>query len=185
MLRRSLLVFIAAGLTVGCAHNARLPEGFVPDRAVPYRLATGDRLRIIVFGQDNLSNSYAIDASGRISMPLIGLVQAGGITTPELERRIEAHLRNGYLREPRVAVEVEVYRPFFVLGEVTTSGQFPYVSGITAQTAVAIAGGFTPRALRTQVELTRTVDGQPVTAMVPIAMPILPGDTVVVRERWF
>ena len=151
----------------------------------PYALASGDRLRIIVFGQDNLSNVYAIDGSGRISLPLIGSVDAYGRTTLQLERSIEGRLRGGFLREPKVTVEVDAYRPFYVLGEVTSSGQFPYVNGLTVQTAVAIAGGFTPRGQRTYAELTRIIDGQPVTGSVPITHPVRPGDTIVIKERWF
>jgi polysaccharide export outer membrane protein len=157
----------------------------VSQPAGPYRLASGDRLRIIVFGQDNLSNIYAVDGSGRISMPLIDTVEAQGRTTQQLEKAIEARLRSGFLREPKVSVEVDTYRPFFVLGEVTNSGQFPYVNGMTVQTAVAIAGGFTPRGQRSVAEVTRVVDGQLVTATVPITYPVQPGDTIVIKERWF
>ncbi len=91
----------------------------------PYQLATGDRLRVIVFGQDNLSNVYAVDGAGRISMPLIGVVDVGGKTTQQLERAIEGKLRAGYLREPKVSVDIDTYRPFFILGEVTQSASFP------------------------------------------------------------
>ena len=89
------------------------------------------------------------------------------------------------MREPRVSVEVEAFRPFFVLGEVTTAGQYPYVSGMTVQTAVAIAGGFSPRASQRSAELTRVIDGQPVTGTVPITQLVRPGDTIVVKERFF
>ncbi len=138
-----------------------------------------------MFGQDNLSNLYAVDGGGRIAFPLVGAVPADGLTTQELERAIETRLRQGYLREPRVSVEVEAYRPFFILGEVTNSGQFAFVNGMTVQTAVAIAGGFSPRANQSYAELTRVVDGRPVTAAVPITHPLRPGDTIVIKERWF
>jgi len=160
------------------------PE-FAVETAAPYQLASGDRLRVIVFGQDNLSNVYAVDGSGRISMPLIGAVEVQGRTTQQLERAIEAKLRGGYLREPKVSVEVDAYRPFFVLGEVTNSGQFPFVNGMTVQTAVAIAGGFTPRGQRNYAEVTRLMDGQLVTGTVPVTYPVRPGDTIVIKERWF
>lgn len=151
----------------------------------PYALAGGDRLRIIVFGQDNLSNVYAIDGSGHISLPLVGSIEANGRTTSQLERAIESRLRGGFLREPKVSVEIDAYRPFYILGEVTSSGQFPYVNGLTIQTAVAIAGGFTPRGQRNYADITRIVDGQPVTGSVPITAPVRPGDTIVIKERWF
>ncbi len=177
-------------LAVALTASACAPRYVDADYAVsqpsgPYRLASGDRLRVIVFGQDNLSNIYAVDGAGRISMPLIDTVEAQGRTTQQLERAIEAKLRAGYLREPKVSVEVDTYRPFFVLGEVTNSGQFPYVNGMTVQTAVAIAGGFTPRGQRSYAEVTRQVEGQLVTASVPITYPVQPGDTIVIKERWF
>ena len=169
----------------GCASYHYRTELFDNDIQAPYTLASGDRLRVIVFGQDSLTNSYAVDGSGHISMPLIGLVRAHGNTTANLERAIESKLRAGFLREPRVSVEVEAFRPFFVLGEVTTAGQYPYVSGMTVQTAVAIAGGFSPRASQRSAELTRVIDGQPVTGTVPITQLVRPGDTIVVKERFF
>lgn len=180
----------SVALAVALAASACAPRYVDTDYAVsqpsgPYRLASGDRLRIIVFGQDNLSNVYAVDGSGRISMPLIDTIEAQGRTTQELERAIESKLRTGYLREPKVSVEVDTYRPFFVLGEVTNSGQFPFVNGMTVQTAVAIAGGFTPRGQRAHAEVTRMVEGQLVTASVPITYPVQPGDTIVIKERWF
>ena len=108
----------------------------------PYLLASGDRLRVIVFGQDNLSNSFSVDGAGNISMPLIGLVKASGLTTADLERVDRSAAAQRLLREPRVSVEVEAYRPFFVLGEVTTAGQYPFINGMTVQNAVAVAGGY-------------------------------------------
>jgi len=153
--------------------------------SAPYLLASGDRIRVIVFGQEGLSNSFAVDGAGNISMPLIGLVKAYGLTTADLSRVIEARLREGYLRDPRVSVEVEAFRPFFVLGEVTGSGQYPYINGMTVQNAVAVAGGFTPRGEQGSVDITRIIDGRPVTAAVPLTFPLRPGDTITVRERFF
>ncbi len=150
----------------------------------PYTLDTGDRVRLIVLGQADLSNVYAIDQSGQISVPMIGLVDARQITPSELEQRIAEKLSN-LLREPKVTVEIETYRPFFILGEVTNSGQYPYVNGMTAQTAIAIAGGFSPRARQDSVEITRQISGEIVRSTVPMAQPIRPGDTIRVHERWF
>jgi polysaccharide export outer membrane protein len=185
MSRHPVCLALAAALAMaGCAPRVVAPE-FAVETTTPYQLASGDRLRVIVFGQDNLSNVYDVDGSGRISMPLIGAVDVQGRTTQQLERAIEAKLRAGYLREPKVSVEVDAYRPFFVLGEVTNSGQFPFVNGMTVQTAVAIAGGFTPRGQRNYAEVTRLMDGQLVTGTVPITYPVRPGDTIVIKERWF
>lgn len=154
-------------------------------RNKPYTLDSGDRLRVVVFGQDGLSNSYLVDASGHIAMPLIGSVSARGLTTDELSSRIGERLRQGFVREPHVAVEVEAYRPFFILGEVTQPGQYPYVADMTVETAVAIAGGFSPRALRDTVTLTRTVNGRQERMTVPTSYALRPGDTINVQERWF
>jgi polysaccharide biosynthesis/export protein len=151
----------------------------------PYTLDSGDRLRVVVFGQDSLTNSYGVDAAGNITLPLIGAVHARGLTTSELSSALAARLRQGFLREPHVAVEVELYRPFFILGEVNFPGQYPYVPNMTAETAVAIAGGFTPRAWRPTVQLSRTADGMVARQLVPVITQMNPGDTIVVDERWF
>ena len=155
-------------------------------RDARYTLASGDKLRVIVFGQDNLSNIYAVDGAGRIAMPLIGVVQVGGQTTGQAARSIEAKLASGFVREPHVTVEVDAYRPFYILGEVTTSGQYPFVSGMTVETAVAIAAGFGPRAARDYAVLTRdTGGGKLVSGIVPMTYSVRPGDTIVVKERFF
>ncbi len=150
-----------------------------------YRLDAGDKLRVVVYGQDGLTNTYAIGAGGAITMPLIGAVPARGRTPAGLASEIAAKLRHGFIREPSVAVEIEAYRPFFILGEVTAPGQYPYVAGMTVETAVAIAGGFTPRAWKKNVEVSRPVDGQLYRGKVPLPFQIRPGDTLVVSERWF
>ncbi len=165
---------------------APINASYAPDPPhKPYTLDSGDRLRVVVFGQDGLSNSYLVDASGHIAMPLIGSVSARGLTTDGLSSRIAERLRQGFVREPHVAVEVEAYRPFFILGEVTQPGQYPYVADMTAETAVAIAGGFGPRAYRQTVVLTRTVNGRQTRMTVPTSYPLRPGDTINVQERWF
>ena len=150
-----------------------------------YALDSGDRLRVVVFGQDGLTNSYGVDAAGNITLPLIGPVRARGRTTTQVSASLVARLRQGFLREPHVAVEVEAYRPFFILGEVTYPGQYPYVANMTAETAVAIAGGFGPRAYRQTVILNRTAYGQPIRMAVPLTYTLRPGDTINVQERWF
>jgi len=147
----------------------------------PYHLDAGDRLRVVVYGQEGLTNTYAIDAGGSITMPLIGAVAARGKTPAGLAADISARLRNGYIREPSVAVEVETYRPFFILGEVAAPGQYPYVPNMSVESAVAIAGGFSPRAKRDSVTLTHSASR----TIVPLGTPIGPGDTILVGERWF
>ena len=160
-------------------------QAVAPAPRASYTLDAGDKLRVVVFGQDGLTNSYSVDASGNITMPLIGPVPARGMTTAELSAAIGARLRQGFIREPHVAVGVETYRPFFILGEVTFPGQYPFVANMTVETAVAIAGGFTPRAYHSDVVLSRTVGGQTIRATVPVTTPVRPGDTITINERWF
>jgi polysaccharide export outer membrane protein len=157
----------------------------LPGSEEPYTLDSGDKLRIVVFGQEGLTNTYIVDAAGRITMPLIGSVSVRGCTTTQVARIISDKLRNGFVREPHVAIEVETYRPFFILGEVTYPGQYPYVPNMTVETAVAIAGGFTPRAFRSNVDVSRSSGGLTARRNVPPIAPVRPGDTITVNERWF
>jgi polysaccharide export outer membrane protein len=150
-----------------------------------YHLDAGDRLRVVVYGQEGLTNTYAIDAAGSITMPLIGTVPARGRTPSGLATEIAAKLRGGFIREPSVAVEIEAYRPFFILGEVAAPGQYPYVPNMTVESAVAIAGGFSPRARRDSVTVTHTEASGSGRYVVPLGTQISPGDTVQVGERWF
>jgi polysaccharide export outer membrane protein len=162
---------------------AAAPEPAAYDTS--YKLDAGDKLRVVVYGQEGLTNSYAIDAGGSITMPLIGAVHARGRTPAGLAAEITAKLRNGYIREPSVAVEIESYRPFFILGQVAAPGQYPYVPNMSVESAVAIAGGFSPRARRDVVTLTHTDGSGSMRVAVPLGTAVSPGDTVLVGERWF
>ena len=173
----------AVPVAVPVAYAAAAPAPASYD--VPYRLDAGDRLRVVVYGQEGLTNTYAIDAGGSITMPLIGSVPARGRTTAGLAAQISAKLRAGFIRDPSVAVEIEAYRPFFILGEVAAPGQYPYVPNMTVESAVAIAGGFSPRARRDSVTVTHTDASGTARFIVPPGSPIGPGDTVLVNERWF
>src|SRR5258705_224021 len=140
----------------------------------------------MAYGQTYAPAPVAVaDASGSITMPLIGVVPARGRTTSGLAGEIGAKLRNGFIREPSVAVEIEAYRPFFILGEVAAPGQYPYVPNMTVESAVAIAGGFSPRARRDSVTVTHTDASGTGRFVVPPGAPLSPGDTVLVGERWF
>ena len=150
-----------------------------------YHLDAGDRLRVVVYGQEGLTNTYAIDAGGSITMPLIGSVPARGRTPAGLAAEIGAKLRAGFIRDPSVAVEIEAYRPFFILGEVAAPGQYPYVPNMTVESAVAIAGGFSPRARRDRVTVTHTDASGTGRYVVSPGTSLGPGDTVLVGERWF
>jgi len=186
-MRASMLII--AGLCTACLSacvTAPPPSpAFHAALNQPYRLDAGDRVRVTVFEQESLTNTYSVDKAGYLALPLIGSVPARGKTTEAIQTAIAASLRDGYLRDPDVSVQVEQYRPFFVMGEVTTGGQYSYVPGMTAQNAVAIAGGFTSRADHRTVDITRQVNGQVITGRVLISDPVLPGDTVTIRERLF
>ena len=167
------------------AENAYAAAPAAVTHDAPYHLDAGDKLRVVVYGQEGLTNTYAIDAAGSITMPLIGAVPARGRTPAALAAEIAAKLRAGYIRDPSVAVEIDSYRPFFILGEVQAPGQYPYVPNMTVESAVAIAGGFTPRAKRNMVTVTHTDAGGSGRFVVPLGTSLSPGDTVFVGERWF
>jgi polysaccharide export outer membrane protein len=169
----------------GCATYKPVGDAFYAELKKPYVLDAGDRLRITVFGQSDLTNTYAVEKSGYIAFPLLGSVQARGRTPKQLEGSIATKLKKKFLRNPDVSAEIERYRPFFIMGEVGSSGQYSYVPGMTVQNAVAIAGGFSPRAEQANTDVTRHVDGNVMTGRVSIGDPILPGDTIYIRERLF
>jgi polysaccharide biosynthesis/export protein len=206
MKRAGFVILVTALLAAGCARQPVAPMAGVAasseldamayggrtayasassEQEAPYTLDSGDKLRVVVYGQDGLTNSYAVDAGGNITLPLIGSVKARGLSTPQLSNAVAGKLRQGYMREPHVAVEIESYRPFFILGEVTFPGQYPYVANMTVETAVAIAGGYSPRAERSGAEISRHVGGGMARRAVPVTTPVKPGDTIVVAERWF
>jgi len=150
-----------------------------------YKVGAGDRLTIRVAGEVDLTNDYLVDGAGNISMPYIHTTQVAGLTTVAIEQVIGARLRSGFLRNPSVSVQVTTLRPFFILGEVNTAGSFPYQPGMTVQNAVAIAGGYTPRADEGAVLVTRKNVNGTATYKVPVTTQVYPGDIVYIRERWF
>ena len=157
----------------------------VADTDGPYLLDTGDRLRIFIYGQPNLSRLYVVDHDGRIAVPLIGEVNARGKTTSQLQRAIRSKLGAEFVKDPQVTVDVQQNRPFFILGEVKTAGQYPYVSGMTVETAVAIAGGYSERASTQKYRISRRINGLVEQIEAPSDYVVQPGDTVTVFERYF
>lgn len=161
----------------------------VPDTPPPpapeVRLQAGDKLRITVFGEDKLSGEYEVDSGGVVSVPLAGSIRAAGLTKPELERSLTTKLAGGYLRNPKVTVEVLTARPFYILGEVEKPGEYPYRPGLNIMSAIAVAGGNTYRASKSKVYIQR--GGQGGFQEVPLGptVPVYPGDIVKVPERYF
>lgn len=180
-----LASLFAAGTLAACAGYQPPPPAIHQALYQPYVMGAGDTLRITVFDQESLSNTYSVNQAGYISFPLIGPVPARGNTSTQIEKQIASKLQKGFLRDPDVTVEVERYRPIFVMGEVGNPGQYSYVPGLTIQKAIAAAGGFTPRANQRSVDVTREINGEVLTGRVVISDPMLPGDTVYVRERLF
>ncbi|WP_162895005.1 polysaccharide biosynthesis/export family protein [Rhizobium terrae] len=185
MARTVLALAAAATVLGGCTSYAPAPKSFQEATIQPYRLDSGDRLRVSVFDQPGLTNTYTVDQAGYVAFPLIGQVAARGQTLPALEASIASRLKQGYLRDPDVTIEVDRYRPVFVMGEVGRPGQYSYVPGMTAQNAIAIAGGFTSRGNQRDVDVTRKINAQVITGRTSISAPVLAGDTIYVRERLF
>jgi len=179
------LMLAASTLMSSCTSYRPPPKGFQEATIQPYRVDSGDRLRITVFDQKDLSTTYSVDQAGYISFPLVGAVPARGRTLQELEGQLAAKLRQGYLRDPDVSIEVDRYRSIFVMGEVGQPGQYTYVPGMTIQNAIAVAGGFTARANQANADVTRKINGDIMTGRVSIANPVLAGDTIYIRERLF
>lgn len=155
-----------------------------PDPALDYRLGSGDKLRLIVFGEEDLSGEFDVTGAGKVSLPLIGQVQAAGMTLDEFEGEVRGKLEQGYLTNPKVSVEVLNYRPFYIIGEVDKPGQYPYTNGMNVINAVAVAGGFTYRAKQDEVYITRDGDKEKAYAA-DQAVKVLPGDIVRIPERFF
>jgi polysaccharide biosynthesis/export protein len=162
---------------------ARAPRGETLGYNDAYKLDSGDRVRIVVSGQDWLSNSYEVDASGAIEIPSHGKITARGLNTVRLSSAIAKRLKQDKLREAQVAVQVETYRPFTIRGEVANPGQYPYVNNMTTETAIAIAGGLKPGADKKSVTINNVE--KDVTGTVPSRpdSPVRPGDTVTVTEE--
>jgi polysaccharide export outer membrane protein len=187
MKRNSLSIAIVCAMTAlaSCSSYRPAPKAFHEATIAPYRVDSGDRLRITVFDQRDLTNTYSVDQAGYVAFPLIGSVPARGRTLKELEGLIASKLRQGYLRDPDVSIEVDRYRSIFVMGEVGQPGQYAYVPGMTVQNAIAVAGGYSPRANQSNADITRKINGEIITGRVLISDPVLAGDTIYVRERLF
>ena len=179
------LCLVPLALACGCAPGANLPP--LPDhKAESYRLGAGDQVRIIVYGEDQLTGEFRVDDGGRIALPLLGGVRAAGLSPRQLDAAISDDLRRrNLLRDPSVSVEVLAYRPVFILGEVAKPGQYPFQPGMTVLTAVAVAGGYTYRAVQDYASVLRTTGGQAVEGKASPRAFVAPGDVITVFERRF
>lgn len=184
--RRSLLggLLLGAGATAlaGCTTFAATPADEA--QVTEYRLGAGDQLRITVFNEADLTGQFVVGSQGSIAYPLVGEVRAAGMTVPEFTASLAQALRQ-FVRSPDVSVEVANYRPFFILGEVTRPGTYPYSASLTVLNAVATAGGFTYRANQSRVFVRHANETTEHSLPLTIATPVLPGDTIRIGERFF
>lgn len=183
----AVLAISAGLLAASCASTPEYTTSYVTtghsvERT--YRLGVGDKLKVTVFGEENLSGQFEVNALGQVSMPLIGEVPAANQPIVEFRDTIARRLANGYLKNPRVTVDVLNYRPIYVHGEVKSGGEFPFKSGLRLRDAVALAGGYTYRANQTYVAVFREGQGE-MTIPMDGTFSVLPGDNIRVPERFF
>jgi protein involved in polysaccharide export with SLBB domain len=149
-----------------------------------YRIGVGDKLKLSVFGEENLSGPIEVNALGNVSLPLAGDIPAQGLTLAQLREGIIRRLSDGFLKNPRVTLEIASFRPIYVHGEVKSGGEFAYKASLNMRDAIATAGGFTYRANQNYVYVTR--DGQPeVKVGMSGNIPVMPGDNIRIPERFF
>ena len=198
-LARPGITSIVLVVLVACTGGARLPPapvgterpagaGAVIDEeqvvsALAYQLGSGDKLRVIVFGEEDLSGEFEVDGTGIVSLPLIGQIDAQGVTLRSFEETVEEMLSDGYLKDPRVSAEVLNYRPFYIIGEIEEGGEYPFVNGMNILNAVALAGGYTYRGNTNKAFITRRGHEHEFPAMPETR--VHPGDVIRVPERFF
>jgi polysaccharide export outer membrane protein len=175
-----------ASCSDGGAVGPSLPPSALADNSLrAYRLGVGDKVRLTVFGEPDLSGTYEINPMGSISLPLAGDVQAAGLDANAFKESARRRYADGYLKNPRITVEVVGYRPIYVHGEVRTAGEFPYKSGLRLRDAVALAGGYTYRANTGYVLLSRPGQQREVRVGAAADLTIMPGDNIRIPERYF
>lgn len=185
-MRLTVLFGLGTMIAVALANCSAIGTGLPPlpqesaDEGA-YRFGPGDKLRVTVFGAEDLSGEFSVGDNGAVSMPLIGEVKATGFTTQDLASDLQTRLGHGYLNDPRVAVQAMVYRPFYIYGEVTKPGEYPYVSGMSVRNAIATGGGYSYRANETYVVVTRQNKDYQATG----SSHIMAGDVIRVPERYF
>lgn len=193
MLRTILITLFGlmmASMAASCAQGVMAsgaPDGGGADTRVieEYRLGVADKVRVTVFGEAALTGEFLVGGNGKISMPLIGETQASGLTIAQFQDEVATALRDGFITEPRVSAEILTYRPFYILGEVSTPGEYPYTNNLTVLNAVATAGGFTYRADNRRVFIKRSIGDAEEEFPLTTTTRVAPGDTIRIRERLF
>ena len=183
-----LFVLLASVLVLGALSAAPALARQLPPAAAQdsdYLLGSSDKVRVTVYGEPTLSGEFFVTGSGMVSLPLIGEVKAAGLSLRQFQDAVQKSLSDGYLKEPRVSAEVLTFRPFYILGEVTKPGTYPYTSGLTVMNAVATAGGYTYRAEKRQVFVKRNGATEEQKMELTPSVTVAPGDTIRIGERFF
>jgi polysaccharide export outer membrane protein len=189
--KSAAFAMLAAIALAGCSKSGPPPlssgERYAASAAGDdiYQLGAGDKIRVIVYNEPQLSGDFSVSSDGDISLPLIGTVKVAGKRIERVSQEVQARLSDGYLRDPRVSMEVDTYRPFFILGEVRKPGQFPYLSGLTVMNAIATAEGYTPRARKSTVLIRRFGEQNEQEYVLTPNLRVFPGDTIRLTERFF
>jgi protein involved in polysaccharide export with SLBB domain len=187
LLRSTISAGLALGLAIvaACSTGPAMANPQAPSVTDSYRLGTGDEIKVTVFGEADLSGPLVVDGQGAITMPLIGQVEVRGLTLAETGRRLEAKLKDGWLRDPKVTAEMTKGRPYYILGEVNRAGEYPFTSGLTVMNAIAAAGDFTYRADKKKIMITSAGTGEEREVKLSPTTPVQPGDRIRVLERYF
>ena len=186
LLAATFLALLAAcsGVTPYKVSSA-LPTTAAAVAEVAYRLSVNDKVKVTVFNEESLSGEFIVGAGNTISFPLVGAVEATGLTAEELGSAITTKLSDGYLHDPKVAVEIQTFKPVYVLGEVNHPGKFDFVQGMTVLQAIASAEGFSYRANKNVVLIKHPGASTEVAVEITPDLRVLPGDTIRVAERYF
>ena len=180
-----VLRFLGVATLAALAACQAFPPPEPPPEASPWPLGSGDRLRVVVFEQNQLGGEFAVSDDGAISLPLVGRLQVAGLTPAATEKLIAERFNHGILKEPQVNVEVLHYRPIYVYGEVTKPGAYDFSGKLMILNAVSLAGGYTYRAQKKGITVIRNTDPDRNAISVRETTPVGPGDVIYVPERWF
>jgi protein involved in polysaccharide export with SLBB domain len=178
------VALLVSGCGAGSISEAE-QQSLAAAATAPATLQPGDKIRVVVFGEQGLGGEFELDAAGQISVPLAGTIKAQDLTQAQLEQALAQKFRSEYLRNPKVTVTIATLAPYYIMGEVKSPGQFAYRSGLNVLTAMAIAGGPTYRASRNTVQIQRRGETKMREYPVSASVPILPGDVIKVPERYF
>ena len=190
LMRTFFLIVATCGvLSVSISHisyaQAPTEPADIGKVSADYRLGPGDKLKVTVFGNQDVSGEAVVDPQGKVALPLLGQIQAGGLTVADVQKTVADALNKDYIVDPKVTIEVLNYRPFFILGEVNKPGSYYYIAGLNLRQAVAIGGGYTRRARISEGLIHRLGGNGEETVTANPETLILPGDTIDIPRRLF